>query len=261
MAAMSLYVMPTQNPYQRPFRIFAGIAVSLLLAILCIATWTPEGMNNEIRQILAWIAGIIVVVSIVVGSRLGLRQGLWKLKEGFGVEVSEGKLIQKPPGSAVVEIPLAQISSLQESRGGWLIVRGDEPKKHIAIPTEIVGLENLRREISGNLTVSELRIRLSPRLFLPSALFVLACIFLFASHSRAVVLGAGGAALLLHGFSIYSLRRKMQPTGKANLFTLTSVVIFLIFAWIVSRASERDPATSPHKLTLERGSDILDNSK
>jgi hypothetical protein len=233
MAAMSLYVMPTQNPYQRPFRILAGIAVSLLLAILCIATWTPEGLNNEIRQILAWIAGVIVVASIVVGSRLGLRQGLWKLKEGFGVEVSEGKLIQKPPGSAVVEISLDQISSLQQSRGGWLIVKGNGPKEQIAIPAEIVGLESLKREISANLTVSKLRITLSPWLFLPSAAFVLACIFLFASHSRAVVLGAGGAALLLHGFSIYSLRRKMQPTGKANFLTLTSVVIFLILVWIV----------------------------
>jgi hypothetical protein len=222
-----------QNPYQRPFRIFAGIAVSLLLAILCIATWTPEGLSDEIRQILAWIAGTIVVVSVVLGSKLGFRQGLWKLKEGCGVEVSEGKLIQRRPGSPAVEIPLDQISSLQQSRGGWLIVKGGEPEKRIAIPTEIVGLENLKKELSANLTASQLRIRLSPWLFLPSASFVLACIFLFASHRRAVVLSAGGAALLLHGFSIYSLRRKMQPPGKANLFTLTSVAIFLIFAWIV----------------------------
>ena len=178
---MSLYVMPTTNPYERPFRIFAGTAVTLLLAILCVAIWTPAGLSDDLRKILGWTACLIVVVSVVVGNRLGIRQGIWKLKQGFGVEVSEGKLIQRRPGSQVVEIPLDQISSFQQSRGGWLIVRGDEQKKHIAIPTEIVNLENLKREISAPATLSQLKIRLSPWLFLPSASFILACIFLFAS--------------------------------------------------------------------------------
>jgi hypothetical protein len=233
MAAMTLYEMPAKSPYQRPFRIFAGVAVIVLLVILCIAIWTPAGLSDESRKILAWVAGAIVVAAVVVGNRLGFKQGLWKLKEGYRVEVSDGKIIQSRPGSAVVEIPLDQIASLHQSRGRWLIIRGGEPEKQMAVPLEIVGFESLKREISENRTVSPLRVKLSPWLFLPSASFILACFFLLTSHNRAVVMATGGAALLLQGFSIYSLRWLMQSNQKANFVALTYILTFLILAWIV----------------------------
>jgi hypothetical protein len=66
---MTLYEMPAQSPYRRPFRIFAGVAITLLLAILCIAVWTPTGLSDVIRKILGWITGAIVVASVVVGTR------------------------------------------------------------------------------------------------------------------------------------------------------------------------------------------------
>jgi hypothetical protein len=53
-------------------------------------------------------------------------------------------------------------------------------------------------------------------------------------------MAAGGAALLLQGFSIYSLRRTMQSNRKANVVTLTYILTFLILAWIVyERATSR----------------------
>jgi len=174
MAAMTLYEMPAKSPYQRPFRIFAWVAVVVLLVILCVAIWTPAGLSDETRKILAWVAGAIVVAAVVVGNRLGFKQGLWKLKEGYRVEVSDGKIIQSRPGSSVVEIPVDRIASLHQSRGRWLIIRGGEPERQMAVPLEIVGFESLKREISENRTVSPLRVELSPWLFLPSASFVLA---------------------------------------------------------------------------------------
>jgi hypothetical protein len=237
---MTLYEMPAQNPYQRPFRVFAGVAVIILLVILFISIWTPAGLSDEQRKNLAWLAGLVVVASVVVANRFGIRQGLWKLKEGYGVEISDGKIIQRRPGSPIVEIPLNQIASLHQSRGRWFIIRGGEPERQIAVPSEIVGFESLKQEISANRTVLPLKVKLSPWIFLPSASFVLACIFLFTSHSRAVVMAAGVAALLIQCLGIFSLRRITQSSGKANFITLTSILIFLIFAWIVyERATSR----------------------
>lgn len=231
---MTLYEMPTQSPYQRPCRVFAVAAVIALLLILCIAIWEPEGLSDETRKILAWIAGAIVVAAVTVGSRLGFKQGLWKLKEGYQVEVSDGKIIQRRPGSPLLEIQRDQIVSLHLSRvGRWLIIRGGEPERQIAVPQEIAGFESLKREISANRNVPLLRLTLSPWLYLPSASFVLACFFLFTSHNRTVVMGAGGAALLLQGFSIYSLRKLKRSKQKANFLLLAYILILVILGWIL----------------------------
>ena len=237
---MTLYEMPTQSPYQRPFRNFAVVAMTLLLGILCIAIYEPTELSDESRRALAWMAGGIVVAAVVVGTRLGTKEGLWKLKQGYRVEVTDGRIIQRHPQSPTVEIPINQIDSLHESRGGWLIVRGGEPKRQVAVPSEIVGIENFKRELSANRTVSPLRFKVSPWRFLPSASFILACFFLLVSHNRAIVMAAGGAALLIQGFSIYSLRRLMRSNPKASFLTLTYILTFLILTWIVfERATSR----------------------
>ncbi len=225
--------MPSHTPYQRPFRIFAGVAITAPLVVLCISIWTPAGLSDETRKILGWAAGAIVVASVVLASRLGFKQGLWKLKEAFQVEVSDGKIIQRRTGSPIVEMSVDQIVSLHQSRGGWLIVRGGEPPMQMAIPSEIVGFEGLKREISESRTVSPPKIKLSPWLFLPSASFVLACVLLFVSHSRAVVMAAGGAMLLMQGFGIFSLRRRTRSNEQANFVAAASILSFLILVWIV----------------------------
>jgi hypothetical protein len=76
MAATTLYEMPTQSPYQRPFRVFAASAVIALLLILCLAMWEPEGLSDGTRKMFTWIAGAIVVSAVVVGNQLGFKQGL-----------------------------------------------------------------------------------------------------------------------------------------------------------------------------------------
>jgi hypothetical protein len=233
MAAMTLYEMPGKNPYQRPFRILAMVTVVPLFVILCIATWMPTGLSDESRKILGWAAGAIVVVAVVVGNRLAFKQGLWKLKEGYRVQVSDGKLIQSRPGSPVVEIPVDQIASARYGRGKWLIVRGGQPERQMAVPLEIVGFENLKREILENRALLPLKIELSPWLFLPSAMFVLACLSLFTSHDRMVIVAAGSAAILLQGLSFFSLRHLMPSKQKTILAALTGILTILVLAWIL----------------------------
>jgi len=237
---MTLYEMPAHSPYQRPFRIFAVAAIILLLATLWVAIWAPAGLSDEMRKILGWVASAIVVAAVVVGQRLAFKEGLWKFRQGHSVQVVDGKIIRSRSGAPTVEIPVAQIASLHQSRGGWLIIRSSEPERQVAVPEEIIDFEDLKRELSANRTVSPLKIKLSPWLFLPSASFILACFFLLTSHNRALVMAAGGAALLLQGVSMYSVRRLMQSNWKANLVALTYVLTFLILVWIIyERATSR----------------------
>ncbi|MHB8503289.1 MAG: hypothetical protein ACYDCG_02685 [Candidatus Acidiferrales bacterium] len=236
MSAMAFYEMPAENPYQGPFRIFVWVTVVPLLVILFVAVWTPVGLSDDSRKILGWVAGAIVVAAVVIGNRLAFKQSLWKLKEGYRVEVSDGKIIQSRHGSPVVEIPVDQIASLRYGRGRWLIVRGCQPERQMAVPLEIVGFESLKREISENRTVSPLKAELSPWLFLPSATFVLACLFLFTSHNRVVIVAAGSAAILLQGMAgmaFFSLRHRMPFNRKAILIVLTYILTVLVLTWIV----------------------------
>jgi len=237
---MTQYELPGQSPYQKPFRVVAGVAIILLLAILCIALWTPAGLSDGARKMLAWVAGAIVISAVVGANWVGFKQGFWKLKQGYRVELSDGKLIQRRSGSPLVEIPVNQISSIRQSHGGWLLVRGGQPERQIAVPPEIVGFDDLKRELSASQPIQPERIYVSPLIFLPPLAFIVAVIILFMSHSRAVVIAAGVAALLLQGFGIFSLRRTMRANPKARFVVLPYVLTFLITCWVVyERAASR----------------------
>jgi hypothetical protein len=75
--------------------VFAGIAITLLLAILSLSIWTPAGFSDETRKIIGWVTGSIVVATIVIGNCFGIKEGTWRLtKRGYQLELSDGKLIQ-----------------------------------------------------------------------------------------------------------------------------------------------------------------------
>jgi hypothetical protein len=96
---MALYEMPARSPYERPFCIFAWVAIILLLIILCLSIWTPAGFSDETRKVIGYGAGAIVVAAIVIGNYFSIKEGDWKLtKHGYQVELCDGKLIQRRLG-------------------------------------------------------------------------------------------------------------------------------------------------------------------
>jgi hypothetical protein len=228
---MTVYEMPEASPYQKPFRAFASIAIGFMLVILCIALWTPLGLGDGIRHILAWTAGAIVIAGVAVGYRVAFKEGYWKLKRGYRVEVSDGKIIQKRAGAPIVEMPIDQIKSLQHRRGGWLVIRGGEPENEVAVPTDVIGFDSLKRELSANRQISPLPdAELSRWVFLPSASIVVAGLLLFLSHQRIVVMIAGLAILLIQGMAIFSIRRLLRSKPRLGMMYVAG---FLVLAWIV----------------------------
>jgi hypothetical protein len=147
---MTLYEMPPQRPHWNRFRVFAAIAMILLLVILRYSSLTATGWNDQVRKIVAWVAIAILVASVAIAYWLAFKEAIWRTKKRYRIELSEGKLIQRRAGKHVVEIPTNEITSIKEIRGGWLVVTGGEPVRRIAVPLEIVGLEDLKREISEN---------------------------------------------------------------------------------------------------------------
>ena len=230
---MAVYEMPSRGPYQRPFRIFASLAIVVFLGILCTSIWTPAGMTDETRTVLGWATGGILVAAVVIGMRLGVKQALWNLRQGYRVELSDGNLIQNRPNMPTVELPIDQIASVQQGRGGVLIIRGGEPGKVITVPSEITGFENLKNQLLTNRTLSRLRVKLSPWLFLPSLSYIAAVLILFLAHDRRVVIAAGSAVLVVHAFWTYSFVRLTLSNRRAKPALFAHFLAFLILAWIV----------------------------
>lgn len=230
---MPLYEMPAHSPYQKSFRPLAASVIVLLLIVLYISIWTPLSMGDEARKWLAWAAGALVIVAILASYWLSLKRGLWKSKQGLRIEISEGKLTQTRSGNLVAEIPLNQIASLHQGRG-WLIVRGAHTDGEIAVPTNIVGFDELKREISAGHAIQPLRTRLPANFILGGICFIAACVFLFTSRNLVVLVAVACTALLIQGIATYSLVRRISANrGVTALLVASYLFEFLAVAWIV----------------------------
>lgn len=226
--------MPAESPFKRPFRILAGGAIFFLIAMLLIAVYDPPELSDGTRKALGWVSVAIVLATVSGAMWLSTRQGLWNLQRNCRVNLSDGKISEIRAASPVVEIPLNQIQSLHEGHG-WLVVRSGEPVKQIAIPLDIGGIDELKRELAQFATVAPLKFKRSPSAFVSPVLGIVALIFLFVSRNRSVVMVAGGLFLLLQGWEMYSLRRFFPSKRKIVFLILAYILTFLAVALVIYR--------------------------
>jgi branched-subunit amino acid transport protein len=225
---MTVYAAPSTRPYQRLFRIFGGGAVIVLLGIFFLSVYERVELSHSTKLVLAWVIAAItlaaLVVALVVVNKEGLRKFQW--------ELTADKIIQRYEGWPTIEIPLTAIESLHEYHG-WLIIRAVAPVRQITVSSKINGFQQLKNELAGARAVTPLKVKVSPLSFLPLVLAIVAYFFLFMSHKRVVVIGAGVAALLLQGGAFYSLWRLWRGKRALNLLNPTFVLTWLLIAWIV----------------------------
>jgi hypothetical protein len=151
----------------------------------------------------------------------------WKLKRKLRFEVSDGKIIQSSDDTAAIEIPLNNIASVHEYRGG-LLIRGGEPRQQLSVPREIDDFEVLKRELTSYHPITVFKAKAYPFSFLPVILIIGAWFLLLTSHARPVVLVAGIAALSLQAVGAYSLVAALR--GKKNL---RFIALMLVFTWLL----------------------------
>lgn len=181
---------------------------------------------------LAWTAGAIALGAIVLATVLSSRAASRKRMQGFQFEMSDGKIIQRCEGKETIEMAVNQIGALNEYPG-WLVIRGREPASQITIPSEVSGFEELKRELSANKAITSLKAKTRLFRFLPFAVLVVACFYLFASHNSAFVLAAGVVVLLLQGLGFYSIWRLRKSVPRPNLLLTLEVLTWFVTVWIV----------------------------
>ncbi len=225
--AMALHQLPKHSPYQRTLRVLSGSAIFSLLGILLFSFFEPTGLSDSIAHSIGWAAGAIVVASVLGLTLLSVKEATWMLKGKLRFEVSDGKIIQSSDDSAAVEIPLDNIESLHEYRGGMLI-SGGEPRKQISIPREINDFEVLKRKLTSYVPATVFRAQIYQLSSLPGILMIAAWFLLLSSHVRLVVLVAGIAALGLQTIGAYSLLATLR--GKTHL---KLIAVMLVFTWLL----------------------------
>jgi hypothetical protein len=230
--AMTVYEMPRGSPYQRQFRFLGWGAVIVLLGILLFSMDEPAGLSPSAGHVMGWLAGAIVLGAVVGATVLAGKEGTWRLLRKLRFEISDGRIIRFDEASSSIEIPLEQIEYLHEY-GGWLLVGGGTPRRQITIPKKINGFDLLKRELAQHCTLTLVKVKVHPLLFLPLVLMIVAYFFLFTSHARAVVIAAGVAALALQGVGTYSLRLIWREKTMPKLVMFTFVLTWLILAWLV----------------------------
>lgn len=228
---MTLYSIPASSPYQWAFRCMAVSAILLLLGALIVSLWPPINMTDRTLAILGCLAGALVLVSIVGAYRLGIRENLWKANRNCSWELTDSELIQRRPDSPMIEIPVDQITTIVQNRGRWLFIEGGEPRRRIVVPGFVIGMEELRRELSANREVAALKT--GPRSFLIPGLFLVASCFLLLSHSRAIVLVAGSIAVLTDASMLYEWCQHTKSVPRGKMVTISWIATLLILAFVV----------------------------
>ena len=74
---MTPYWMPSKDAYGVLFRVVAVVAIVSLLGILALSLWPPIGLSDRTKQLIAWVAGGIVLAVVVVGTYISSKLGRW----------------------------------------------------------------------------------------------------------------------------------------------------------------------------------------
>jgi hypothetical protein len=233
---MTVYQVPLTSPYQRAFRILARGAIGMLAGILIFSFCEPAGINDSTSHAIGWLAGAILLAAIVSMTALGVKEGSWKLMRTLRFEVSDGKIVETREGatSQIIEIPLNQIESLGDHRR-WFFVIGGTPRKQIAIPKGLCDFDVLKSELitASARTPVKVKTKVHPLLLLPFMLMLLACLLLYTSHVRAVVVAAGVSALALQAVGTYSLWQILRETTASKMVIQVYVLTWVVLAWLV----------------------------
>lgn len=227
---MPVYTMAPRSPYERTFRWLAGGTTLLLVASLGFSIWTPAEVTDRTRESLGWTAVALVLFAVFAAYWLAIKQGLWKANRDYSIELVDDKLIQRRPGSPVVEVLASQIASIIQTHG-WILITGGEPEKRIAVPPNVMGVEILKRELSAHLEIQTLRT--PPRFYLPGLVYITVCCFVFGSQNPRVIVVAGCIGALVEAAWLYIWHVRTKHIRKSKLVTMYCAASLLLLAWIV----------------------------
>lgn len=158
---MALYQVSRHSPHERSFWLFSVSACLFLIGAVLFSFFEPPGISDSVAHSIGWTAVAITFASVVGLTVLSAKEGTWKLKQKLRFEVSDGRIIKTSDDGTTVEIALNKVESIHEY-GGWLLVRGGEPVREIAVPREINDFEVLKGELTSYHPVIPVKTKVRP---------------------------------------------------------------------------------------------------
>ena len=188
---MTIYQVPAKSPNQRYVRILAFIGITVMLGLWLISAYNPPSFTDSTNRFLGLFGLLVVLVAGSCAALLNAREGLWKVKRGLRIEVSDEKLIETHDGATSTEIPFGSIKEIVEYSGGLVISGTEAASGRISVPKEVVGFEELKQHLTSFSNIQPAKTKGFARLVLHLAALISALSLLFLSHHRILILSDG----------------------------------------------------------------------
>lgn len=200
-------------------------AATVLLFVLGVTGHLSANSN------LRWLFVFTVLGAVIGASILACLEALHYAKRQMVFVLDDNEIVRKRQGYPDVKIAFSEIETLSEELR-WLIIYSSEPRRKIAVPTNVQGYEVIRAEIAKHHA-------LSPPAKFPlesvakgAALTILSILswaaVLWLRDPRAVII-AGVAGLTLLGIGSYRLWILLRRAQKRLL-----ALVCLGFTWIAA---------------------------
>jgi hypothetical protein len=217
--------------HDQRIRLSLWSAVLLLVGITIIWIVGVRSIGRATETALAAGAGTLVVGVVGAAYVLGVQKGIERAKRNIIISLTDDELIRQRTGWPDVRIALSEVKYLYE-RTKWLVVESADPRRRIAIPSDVERFDFLRSELMkhGIIVTSPRR---SPLLALPTVASVLCWVLVFWSKEPWVVKAAACLALSLLAWSTFSICRLSSRVPKRFLLWATLGINWVAALWII----------------------------
>jgi hypothetical protein len=181
------------------FRVLSWGTILLLLAatvlLFALGISGNLGAGSNLRSLF-----VVTLLATVIGTCvLACREALHYAERQMVFVLNSNEIVRKRRGYPDVGIALSDIETLSEELG-WLIIRGADPRKKIAIPSSVSGYEVIRGELAKRHALSaHAGFPVKRAALLTASLLSWAAVLLFRDESVVILAGAIGLITLALG--------------------------------------------------------------
>ena len=176
-------------------------AVPVFLFILHVSGYVGDSSN------LGGLFVFTILGAALIAIILAPREGLRRAERQMVFVLDDSGIARKRPGYPQVYIGFSEIDTLSEEMR-WLIITSIEPRRKIAVPTNVRGYEVIRAELAKHHALSppaKFPLKVAAKRTALATLSILSWAAVLWLHSPRTIIIAGVVGLTLLGFGTYRL--------------------------------------------------------
>jgi hypothetical protein len=209
------------------FRVLSWSAVLLLMATTVLLF--VLGVNGVLGagSSLGFLFVFTLLGTVAGAFILACREAMNYAERQMIFVLSDDGIVRKRQGYPEVKITFSEISTLREELS-WLIINSTEPRRKIAVPTNVKGYELIRAELAKHHALSaRAEFPLKSTALLVVSVLSWAAVLRF--QDARIVISAGAVALITLAFGSRRLWTLLHRRSKLSLLWAS-----LGFAWLVA---------------------------